>query len=241
MPLEDWARPTYASLDGGDGSAHLILALSKLGAFTRPAAGGRASRSASILSLLVELMLSTSRSSLRSGRNARQHIRMGPGSRGHFCKVRVNNREYSTDVPYKSEALAREGAAMNAWMICRNFSHNDGMCPGARPGQRSANGAVQGLPVAIGTGRKVNRHSGSSYESGSSDGISTGSNSPKSLEGGFEQQIHQVTHQLPQATSRRGHGAAAAAAADDYVCYCRRAAVRAYGRCGYCLRENGWA
>lgn len=156
-------------------------------------------------------------------------------SQGYFCKVRVNNREYSTDVPYKSESLAREGAAMNAWMICRNFSHNDGMRPGARPGQRSANGAVQGLPVAIGTGRKVNRHSASSYESGSSDGLSTGSSSPKSLESGFDQQMRQVTHQLPNVTPRRAQNT------DGYFCYCRRAPVRAYGRCGYCLQENGWA
>ncbi|KAK5114392.1 hypothetical protein LTR85_010214 [Meristemomyces frigidus] len=154
---------------------------------------------------------------------------------GHFCKVRVNNREYSTDVPYRSEALAREGAAMNAWMICRNFSHNDGMCPGQRPGQRSANGAVQGLPVAIGTGRRASRNSGSSYEVSSSDGTSSGGNSPRSLASGFEQQMQQVTQQLPKAAPKR------APAADDYVCYCRRAAVRAYGRCGYCLRENGWA
>ncbi|RMY42347.1 hypothetical protein D0865_12036 [Hortaea werneckii] len=158
-------------------------------------------------------------------------------SQGYFCKVRVNNREYSTDVPYKSESLAREGAAMNAWMICRNFSHNDGMRPGARPGQRSANGAsVQGLPVAIGTGRKgVNRHSASSYESASSDGLSTGSSSPKSLESGFDQQMRQVTHQLPSVTPRRAQNT------DGYFCYCRRAPVRAYGRCGYCLQENGWA
>lgn len=163
------------------------------------------------------------------------HYEPSRSSQGYFCKVRVNNREYSTDVPYKSEALAREGAAMNAWMICRNFSHNDGLAPGARPGQRSANGPVQGLPVAIGTGRKVNRNSGSSYGSGSSDGLSTGSNSPKSLESGFEQQMQQVTQQLPKVAPRREHKV------DAYVCYCRRAPVRAYGRCAYCLRESGWA
>ena len=155
---------------------------------------------------------------------------------GYFCKVRVNNREYTTDVPYRSESLAREGAAMNAWMICRNFSHNDGMCPGAHPGQRSANGTVQGLPAPIGTGRRAsNRNSGSSYEGPSSDGTSSGNNSPKSLQNGFEQQFEHVTQPLPKAASKR------TSLPDSYVCYCRRATVRAYGRCDYCLRENGWA
>ena len=158
---------------------------------------------------------------------------------GWFCKVRVNNREYSTDVPYRTEAQAREGAATNAYMICRNFSHNDGMYPGQRPGQRSASGAVQGLPVAIGSGRKATRQTSTSiesqYESGSSDGISSGGNSPKSLESGFEQQMQQVTQQMPRTMSRRPHYV------DDYLCDCRRAPVYAYGRCGDCLRQNGWA
>ncbi|KXL51346.1 hypothetical protein M433DRAFT_394387 [Acidomyces richmondensis BFW] len=162
----------------------------------------------------------------------------------HYCKVRVNNREYCTDVPYKSEALAREGAAMNAYMICRNFSHNDGMYPGQRPGHRSARGGVvQGLPVAIGTGRRAsNRHSAesgsSTYESASSDGSSSGGASPKSLESGFDHQMRQVAQQMPKPTTTRR-----ASRVDDggYVCYCRRGPVRAYGRCAYCLRENGWA
>jgi hypothetical protein len=146
-------------------------------------------------------------------------------------------------VPYKTEALAKEGAAMNAYMICRNFSHNDGMYPGQRPGHRSANGIAQGLPVAIGTGRRANRHSGSSYESGSSDGSSSGGNSPKSMESGFEQQMRQVTQPMPKATgpSRRSHHRSVDPRAFEYVCDCRRAPVRAYGRCAYCLRENGWA
>ncbi|WPG97733.1 Hypothetical protein R9X50_00051400 [Acrodontium crateriforme] len=161
-------------------------------------------------------------------------------SHGHFCKVRVNNREYCTDVPYETDTLAKDGAAMRAYMIVRNFSHNDGMYPGQRPGHRSSNGIVQGLPVAIGTGRRSNRSSGASYEtvSSSSDGgTSSGGNSPKSLESGFEQQLRQVTQQTPRATPQtmksRGE--------EQYMCYCRRGPVRSYGRCGWCLRENGWA
>ncbi|KAK4502514.1 hypothetical protein PRZ48_005939 [Zasmidium cellare] len=153
---------------------------------------------------------------------------------GHYCKVRVNNREYSTEVPYASEALARDGAAQKAYMICRNFSVNDGMFPGQRPGQRTSGGAIQGLPVAIGTGRRSNRSSGASYDTGSTDGTSSGGNSPRSMESGFEQQMQQVTAQVPKPASRRP------AKDDAYMCYCRRAPVRAYGRCAWCLRESGW-
>ncbi|KAF1363071.1 hypothetical protein EJ07DRAFT_163005 [Lizonia empirigonia] len=70
---------------------------------------------------------------------------------GYGCTVRVNNREYSTDVDYESDELAKNAAATRAYMICRNFSVNDGMFPGHRPGQ---GGVVQGMPVAIGAGRR---------------------------------------------------------------------------------------
>lgn len=174
---------------------------------------------------------------------------------GHFCKVRVNNREYCTDVPYASEALARDGAAMKAYMICRNFSVNDGMYPGQRPGQSSSSGVVQGLPVAIGSGRKSNRSSaGSSYDmsgtsGGSTDGGSSGGNSPKNqLEMGFEQQLQQALQPAPPEPrptyhhhQRRNHQHRAPRMTDEYMCYCRRGLVRAYGRCEWCLRDNGWA
>lgn len=93
-----------------------------------------------------------------------------PTTTGYACIVRVNNREYTTDTECASEVLAREGAAMRAYLICRNFSVNDGMIP-AGHGHR---GAVQGIPVAIGTGRKSSRDdddtssSGGSWSGGSS-------------------------------------------------------------------------
>lgn len=189
--------------------------------------------------------------------------------------MRVNNREYCTDVPYKTDKLARDGAAQKAFMICRAFSANDGMIPGQRPGQGSASGVVQGLPVAIGAGRRggpiangkgsgsggggsgsassggrggggsSNRHSNSSYDTQSSSdgGTSSGGTSPKSFDSGFEQQLRQVTPQMPrpgrplpmQAARRPVVGA------DNYLCLCRRGSVRKYGRCGYCLLESGWA
>ncbi|EME83798.1 uncharacterized protein MYCFIDRAFT_214508 [Pseudocercospora fijiensis CIRAD86] len=145
---------------------------------------------------------------------------------GHYCKVRVNNREYTTEVPYSSEALARDGAAQKAYMICRNFSVNDGMFPGQRSGS-----AIQGLPVAIGTGRGRTGSEGSS---------SSGGDSPRSEEEeGFESQ-QQVSMMMKSSSSSRRRKMDEDE--DVYFCYCRRARVmRAYGRCGFCLGENGWA
>ncbi|KAB5518817.1 hypothetical protein GE09DRAFT_503509 [Coniochaeta sp. 2T2.1] len=58
---------------------------------------------------------------------------------GWTSVVYVNGREYQTDLPYESDVLAMENAAMRAFMICRNFSVNSGML--------ARNGVVQGLPV----------------------------------------------------------------------------------------------
>jgi hypothetical protein len=154
----------------------------------------------------------------------------------YYCKVVVNNREYCTDVPYETEELARDGAAMKAFMICRNFSSNDGYYPGQRPGQRSANGVVQGVPVPIGTGRRSNRSSAGSYDSTVSEGTSSGGNSPKSVESGFGTQLRQAIPHMPKAIRHQQHRDVG-----EYICLCRRAPVHAYGRCGWCLQESGWA
>ncbi|POS76546.1 hypothetical protein DHEL01_v205049 [Diaporthe helianthi] len=58
---------------------------------------------------------------------------------GYTCLVLVNGREYQTDLAYESDELARENAAMRAFMVCRNFSVNGGML--------ARNGIVQGLPA----------------------------------------------------------------------------------------------
>ncbi|KAI9846273.1 MAG: hypothetical protein M1837_004262 [Sclerophora amabilis] len=95
--------------------------------------------------------------------------------------VRVNHREYQTDTVYETEVLARENAAMRAYLICRNFSVNDGKYPVGHKG-----GVVQGLPVAIGTGRH------STYESVSSGsgGYTSGESSPRSSESGRDDGRH---------------------------------------------------
>jgi hypothetical protein len=61
----------------------------------------------------------------------------------------VNNREYQTSTYHTSESSAKEGAALIAFNICRNFSANDGMYPtGFAHG-----GVIQGNPVPVGSGR----------------------------------------------------------------------------------------
>jgi hypothetical protein len=61
------------------------------------------------------------------------------GVTGYTCHVLVNGREYQTDWAYESDNLAQENAALKAYMVCTNFSANNGML--------ARNGVVQGLPA----------------------------------------------------------------------------------------------
>lgn len=136
---------------------------------------------------------------------------------GYGCTVRVNNREYSTDVDYESDDLAKNAAATRAYMICRNFSVNDGRCPS------QGGGVVQGLPVAIGTGRRDTCTS-QDYDSASN---SSGEVSPRNSDCGLD------------AMGRRTSKASVSTSVSN--CYCGRGTVQAYERCTNCLREAGYA
>lgn len=140
---------------------------------------------------------------------------------GWTCRVRVNNREYTCDTNYHTEEQARDKAAESAYMICRNFSVNDGMYPGQKQGQP---GVVQGLPVAIGTGRRNNQRFASDYTSVYSSG-SAGS-SPRTSESDLD---------VP---SRRS--SANSPASKYTICNCRRAYVYQQSRCEHCIREHAW-
>ena len=100
--------------------------------------------------------------------------------RGYTCTVRVNNREYTSDAEYETDELARNAAATRAYMICRSFSVNDGMFPGQKQGQ---GGIIQGLPVAIGTGRRRSGGGGGGNSHAASHG--SGSSSNNSFDGGM--------------------------------------------------------
>jgi hypothetical protein len=138
---------------------------------------------------------------------------------GYGATVRVNNREYSTDVDYESDELAKNAAATRAYMICRNFSVNDGRDPGQRPGQ-----VTQGLPVAIGTGRR-NTCSSNDYDSAST---SSGDTSPRNSDYGLETR---------ETVGRRSSKSSAVSASN---CYCGRGMVRVYEMCNNCLHEAGY-
>ena len=174
-------------------------------------------------------------------------------------------------MPYKSAALARDGAATKAFMICRNFSANDGMYPGQRPG---SGGVVQGLPVAIGEGRTAttrscrNSMAGSEVSTSDGSGGSSGGESPRSFESGYAETQMNPMGAMPRPVSMVGPGPSSSQASGrqsrrsgprsyhrspmipsappsammggEYVCLCRRGAVRAYGRCEWCLSECGW-
>ena len=146
--------------------------------------------------------------------------------RGWTCRVRVNNREYTCDTAYTTEELARDKAAESAYMICRNFSVNDGMYPGQKQGQA---GVVQGLPVAIGTGRRSRYKN--DYESTSSySGSSSGDSSPRTSDTELDSN-GRWSNTTMKSTSEM---------APD-VCYCRRGYVSRYGRCENCVQDAGWA
>ncbi|KAF2196042.1 hypothetical protein GQ43DRAFT_281300 [Delitschia confertaspora ATCC 74209] len=145
---------------------------------------------------------------------------------GYTCTVRVNNREYTTDVEYETDELAKNAAATRAYMICRNFSVNDGMYPGQRPGQ---GGVIQGLPVAIGTGRR-NTCSSNDYDSASS---TSGGTSPRSSDCGLDSEGVAAGARRPSKSSTSSSPSAT-------YCYCGRGTVRAYERCNSCLREAGY-
>ncbi|KAI9884659.1 MAG: hypothetical protein M1823_003541 [Watsoniomyces obsoletus] len=107
----------------------------------------------------------------------------------YCCTVRVNHREYQADTLHETETMAREHAAMRAYLICRNFSVNDGMLPAGHKGDGTV---LQGLPVAIGTGRHSHSTTYDSSSSGSGGYVSGGS-SPGSSDSGREDRSRHVS------------------------------------------------
>ena len=131
---------------------------------------------------------------------------------GWTCCVCVNNREYTCDTAYTTEERARDKAAECAYMICRNFSVNDGMYPGQGQGQV---GVLQGLPVAIGTGRR-NRHKNDSESTNCYYGSSNDNTSAR------------IRDTISTSTN-------AVSLAAGTLCNCGRAYVSLHGQCGFCI------
>lgn len=93
-------------------------------------------------------------------------------SSGYTCLVVVNNREFRTDLAYDSDALAKENAAMRAFMVCRNLSVNGGMLPVAIGGKHSR--SKKSRHHSSSSGYREHRSHGS-HRSGHSPSSSTGS------------------------------------------------------------------
>lgn len=117
---------------------------------------------------------------------------------GYTCHVLVNGREYQTDLAYQTDDLARENAAMRAFMVCRNFSVNGGML--------ARNGIVQGLPAD-----ETNR---SKHRKGSHHTTSTSSSSRNSHSSHGHGHSH--GHHASGRSRRSGHHSSGSSTSSSY-------------------------
>ncbi|KAL8871390.1 MAG: hypothetical protein Q9174_002764 [Haloplaca sp. 1 TL-2023] len=119
------------------------------------------------------------------------HQTSAEGANGHNPTTRATAQ--ALDTTYGSDLLARENAAMRAYLICRNFSVNDGMYPSGH----AKGPVIQGLPVAIGTERR------SIYTDDHDNGSRSGGSSPRS----YDSNSSSYSHGDSRRTSRRISGA----------------------------------
>lgn len=73
---------------------------------------------------------------------------------GYACSVRVNHRDYQAETTYETEELAREAAAMHAYLICRNLSILEGLT--ANGGDLSTSSRRSSGVTSEGTARGTN-------------------------------------------------------------------------------------
>ncbi|KAL7274398.1 CAAX farnesyltransferase (FTase) subunit beta [Rhizina undulata] len=94
---------------------------------------------------------------------------------GFICIVRVNHREYQAEGIHETEGLAREAAAMRAYLMCRNFSVNEGMHSGSN---NTATGPITVSPPNGNAGHAVgtvaNRAFFAAHGSGAGNGVGNG-------------------------------------------------------------------
>ena len=152
-------------------------------------------------------------------------------SGSYTATARVNNREYTTgNDEFPTPELARDAAACQAYIICRNFSVNDGMYPGDRPNQ---GGIVQGLPIAIGTERQgTSKGSSSSSKTSTRRPTNTSQQSTSGSERGSDRRS--------SSGSTVSSSLTALSSSPPGACPCGRAAYGAFDRCKYCLRREGF-
>lgn len=83
--------------------------------------------------------------------------------------MHVNGREYQSESVLDTEVLAREAAAMRAYLFCRNFSVNDGAHPGPNV---MAGGLSQSPTASAGVTGMMGANRG--YAGGTGNGYPTG-------------------------------------------------------------------
>ena len=123
-----------------------------------------------------------------------------PTRAGFVCVARVNNREYQTDTTFENERLARENAAMRAYLICQNFSKSDGMYPSRHKGRASGD-VVQGVPIAIGSERR-SVYTDDSRSSGSRSG---GSSPTSHASSRSSKELHRLSSASGSSNRTSGH------------------------------------
>lgn len=92
--------------------------------------------------------------------------------KGFTCTVHVNGREYQSESIFDTEVLAREAAAMRAYLFCRNFSVNDGAHPGPNAMATGTGGPPQSQTASAGVTGMMGANRG--YAGGSGNGYPTG-------------------------------------------------------------------
>lgn len=88
--------------------------------------------------------------------------------------MHVNGREYQSESILDTEVLAREAAAMRAYLFCRNFSVNDGAhpSPNAMAMATGTGGPPQSQTASTGVTGMMGANRG--YAGGNGNGYPTG-------------------------------------------------------------------
>lgn len=78
-----------------------------------------------------------------------------PYGSGYACTVSVDHREYVTEKTYETEDLAKEAAAMKAYLICRNIGVSEGQAAAAAHSAGQYPVVGHGQSVGVWAGRSA--------------------------------------------------------------------------------------
>lgn len=130
---------------------------------------------------------------------------------GYTCTVRVNNRDFKTSSQHPTPEMAMDGAAMQAYMYCRDVSKNS-----AQP--RASGGTLQGTPAPVGTGRSKMSHAAVSRMSQASSNFDS--------------------RRFSSSDSGSDRRSSVSSSASFGTCSCGTSPYRAFDRCEMCIRRE---